>query len=239
MNIIFGNYGNPTVAAIQWAFEQGLPIDAVISIDTGWAGRGWLTRVEQAEKFVKKCGFTAVRLVAKPLFEELMIDRGNFPSTKFQWCAGFLKGLTLLDWLDKHDAAAEATIILGKRRLDSKLNFDLPEYIESSEHYGDRKIWYPLFNHSDPDYQKLLQHSGLPILTGRSLECDPCVNSFGKDLARLADSDMQKTKQLEAKVGSHIFSLPIEEMRKQARESKQDSDRLFDMGCGSPFACGD
>lgn len=239
MNIIFGNYGNPTIAAIQWTYEQQLANVYVVTVKTGWEGEGWNKRVEQAELFVKNCKFNVIRLNSKPSFQGLMEDRGDFPSTKFQWCAGFLKGLPFLDWLDQHDAKAEATIILGKRRLASKLNFDLPEFIEESEHYGDRKVWYPLYKHTDAEYQTLLVNAGLEILQTRSLECDPCVNSFGKDLARLAEPDILKTKQLEEKLKKHIFSLPIEAMVKQARQTKEDSDRMFDMGCGAPFACGE
>ncbi len=239
MNIIFGNYGNPTITVIQWAYEQQLADVTVVTVTTGWEGEGWIQRVEQAENFVIHHGYKAVRLISKPLFQELMEDRGYFPSTKFQWCAGFLKGLPFLDWLDEHDPHAEAVIILGKRRLASRLNFDLPEFIEESEHYADRKIWYPLYKHTDDQFQQLLLNSGLEILQTRSLECDPCVNSFGKDLARLVDKDIIKTKQLEEKLATHIFSLPIAEMVRQARQSKENNNKIFDMGCGSPFGCGE
>lgn len=239
MHIIFGNYGKPTIAVIQWAFEAKLHDVTVVSVDTGWQAEGWLDQVKLAESYVKQCDFSAIRLISKPSFQNLMEDRGNFPSTKFQWCAGFLKGLPLLDWLDTHDTSGEATIILGKRRLDSRLNFNLPEFINESEHYGDRRVWYPLFQHSDEQYHALLKNSGLPLLTTRSLECDPCVNSFGNDLARLADNDIIKTQVLEKKLSQQLFTSPIAEMVKQARTSKQKSDVMFDMGCGSPFGCGE
>ena len=239
MYVIFGNYGNSTIAAVQWAKQNKLSDVYVVSVNTNWEAENWRHRVQLSEQFASKCGFSVVRLNSKPPFQTLMQDRGNFPSTKFQWCAGFLKGLPFLDWLDEQDASAEAVIILGKRRLDSPINFTLEEYIEESEHYGDRKIWYPLYKHTNDEYRKLLLKAGLPILNTRSLECDPCVNSYGNDLARLRDSDIIKTRELEESVGCHMFSMPIEKMVQQARKHKQDSTHMFDMGCGAPFGCGE
>ena len=127
MNIIFGNYGNQTLAAIQWVFEAKLSDVSVVSVSTGWAAAEWLPHVAAAEAFADRCGFKVVRLASKPDFSELIADRQGFPSTQFQWCAGFLKGLVLLDWLDEQDRRGQATLIFGKRRRDSRANFDLPE----------------------------------------------------------------------------------------------------------------
>lgn len=247
MNLIFGNYGNQTIAAVQWALEAQLTDVYVISVDTGWAASEWQVQVNAAEAFAKQCGFQVVRLHSKPKFDALMQDRREFPSTKFQWCAGFLKGLALLDWLDEYDKKGLATIILGKRRADSRANFDLAEYIEESEHYGDRKVWYPLYKTDDVEFERLITASGLELLSHRSLECDPCVNSYGADLARVSEDTMSRTHKLEQSVGKTMFEIPIETMVKQARanlkaepaKSRKYSAEMFDMGCGSPFACGE
>ncbi len=239
MYIIFGNFGNQTLAVLQYAKDISLENTYVVSVDTRWHAQSWLQRVHECEAYAKNLGFKVIRLQARPDFENLMVDRENFPSTKFQWCAGFLKGLTLLNWLDEVDPTASATIILGKRQLDSKLNFDLEEYIDASEHYGDRKVWHPLFQHSDEQFKQLLLKTNTPILSGRSLECDPCVNSFGKDLARLDEVDIIKTKVLEAQVGKPFFNEPIEIAVEKARDNQKESTMMFDMGCGSPYACGE
>src|ERR1700722_2467845 len=146
MNILFGNYGNQTIAVMQWAYENNLKDVYIISVDTGFAAESWIDRVKAAENFGKKCGFTVVRLQSNPNFQNLIQERQDFPSTKFQWCAGFLKGLTLLNWLDQHDPSCQSIIILGKRKADSRANFDLPEIILESEHYNNRKLWHPLYN---------------------------------------------------------------------------------------------
>src|SRR5258708_4057588 len=108
--VIRSNYGNDSIALIEairerQALEPHFKKIYVVYIDTGWAAVKWQERVAKSEKFVKQCGFEAIHLKAKVSFPELVIDRTSFPSTKFQWCAGFLKGLPLLEWLDEHDPA--------------------------------------------------------------------------------------------------------------------------------------
>jgi 3'-phosphoadenosine 5'-phosphosulfate sulfotransferase (PAPS reductase)/FAD synthetase len=243
MHIIFGNYGNQTVALMQWAYEQGLEDVYVINVATGWEQQHWHERVAKAQLCCQNLGFKPLQLSAKPGFKELIRDRGRFPSTKFQWCAGFLKGLPLLDWLDEEDPELEATVMLGKRRADSRANFNLPEVMESSEHYGDRRVWYPLYNTANDEFNRLIEASGLAYLPHRSLECDPCVNSFGNDLARLEAGDVTKVERLEQEVGATMFTEAITEAVARARQGKNTENaqqiEMFDMGCGSPYSCGE
>jgi 3'-phosphoadenosine 5'-phosphosulfate sulfotransferase (PAPS reductase)/FAD synthetase len=156
MYVIHGNYGNHTVALMQWALEQNLSNVFVVSIETGWAASIWAKRVEEGEGLARSYGFNPVRLASSADFISLVKDRKEFPSQKFQWCSSFLKGLTLLEWLDKHDPNGEAIIIYGKRREDSRLNLHLQEYIEASAHHNDRKVWYPLYQREH--YQFLACH---------------------------------------------------------------------------------
>src|SRR5262249_17000513 len=147
--------------------------------------------------------------------------------------------LPLLHWLDEVDPAAEAIILLGKRNDQGTV---MAEFIEESPHYGDRKVWFPLINFPDEAFYDLISQAGFIRLDHRSLECDPCVNSRGLDLARLSKSDMNKTKQLEKEINKTLFEWPIEKMvaaAKQAMLPDASWSEMFDMGCGSPFACGE
>jgi len=226
---------------MQWAYEQQLNDVYVIYIDTGWADENWFERVDASKRLAQRYHFNFIRLQSKPDFSHLIQDRKDFPSTKFQWCAGFLKGLPLIDWLDEHDPNCEAIILLGKRRADSRANFDLPEYIEESEHYGDRKVWHALFDCDDERFDTLIHATRMVKLKHRSLECDPCVNSFGDDLKRVSKRSCQRLQRLEHQIGKNLFELPIEEMLKQLKDktSKISSTEMFDMGCGAPYACGE
>jgi hypothetical protein len=217
-----------------------------VSVETGWAAAKWQARVEAGEALARHYHFEVVRLCSTPDFVALMQDRQEFPSTKFQWCAGFLKGLPLLNWLDKIDPQCESQIILGKRRHDSRANFNLPEYIEKSEYYGDRKIWYPLYDCSNETFMHLIEKTGLAPLSHRSLECDPCVNSRETELIRMSADTISRTSKLEKEIKKTLFNLPIEKMllevRRQSDEhtlSNKHSIEIFDMGCGSPYGCGE
>ncbi len=245
MNIIFGNFGNPTVALMQWARARQLTDVYVVSIDTGWAAQAWQSRVDAAEILAVQYGFQVVRLQAPANFSELITLRGSFPTTKLQWCAGFLKGSTLLTWLDEIDVKNEATILLAHRKKASRINYDLTEKVEASDFYGERRVWYPLLETSDDELKKLVEETGLDWLSHRSLECDPCVNNSNADHRRMAKADVMKTQALEASMESPMFSvLPkdsnIEHVVQWARKKSEPaaSDEQFDMGCGSPYGCG-
>ena len=249
MHIIFGNYGNETIALMQWAAQHELNNVYVISVNTGWAAQRWKHRVHQGEQLAKRHGFTVERLTSKPDFARLMEQQQNFPSTKHQWCASFLKGLAFFDWLDTADPAGEALILLGKRRLSSSVSINLPEFIEESGHYGERKIWHPLYNCSDEAFAKLIFYSGLSYLPHRSLECEPCVNNTWTDFMRMPPNDVKKTASLE-KTLQQVMFMPqsyggaqgieqvIDWVRKQKLSTDAASPIIAEMGCGTPFVCG-
>jgi hypothetical protein len=249
MYIIFGNYGNETIALMQWVYQRQLAPVTVVNIDTGWAGAGWPTRVTQAQEYAQQCSFAVTMLTAKKDFRQLMQQQKNFPTTKFQWCAGFLKGLAFLDWLDKVDPGAEATILVGQRRALSRAQQNMPEFVEQSEHYGDRKVWYPLFDTSTEMRNELIQRAGFPILEHRSLECDPCVNNTHVDFTRLPSVDIDKTAALEHTLQKFMFAPQsygdsqgikqvIAWIKKTDKVAESKGGEQFDMGCGAPFGCG-
>lgn len=240
MNIIFGNYGNGTLALIQWAFENKVPHVFVVSVDTGWAATSWNAHVERAKNYAKSFNFNVLELKSKASFDELVRDRNDFPSPKFQWCPLLLKGMPLLDWLDRIDPRCEATILLAKRRAGARRNHDLPEFIERSEHYGERCIHYPLFQHDEAAYQALITRTGFTALPHRSLECAPCIHSQNLDFQRLADEDIHKLRQLEIELDKPMFAQPIVDVVAGARAANVAHPTHSDpQGCADPYGCGE
>ncbi len=243
MYVIFGNYGNPTVALMQWAHEEKLADVYVVSVDTGWAAESWLARCEAGYALARRYGFQVQVLRPKAQMADLVKDRGSFPSIKFQWCPGFLKGLPLLDWLDgEQDIDGVATILTGKRKIVSRTPHLLEEFIEESEHYGHRRVWNPLINKGDDSFKALIERSGLSLLAHRSLECDPCIHAQAADFQRLASADCKKTRAVEVLVDKTMFERPIDEMvrqyKGQACATVMGKHGQFSMGCGDEFACG-
>lgn len=173
MYVISSSYGNDSVAMIQWAAEQGLENVIVSYIDTGWAAATWLPRVAQCEHWVTSLGFKVVRLKAAMGFEELIRHKKGFPSQRYQWCSAVLKGLPFLTWIDEWDSGCSATVMIGKRREESIARADTPEFIGSSEHHGGRKVWHPLYLHTEAMRDALLARAGFPVLPHRSQECAP------------------------------------------------------------------
>lgn len=230
--IIRSNYGDESIALIQSLFENpavcaNFERIKVVYIDTGWAASNWQARVLQGQAWVEKCGFEAVCLTANTTFDALVRDRKNFPSAKFQWCAGFLKGLPLMSWLDEHDPKGEWVVALPKRQALYRQT--LTEWIDECEFHGERRVWHPNLAMLDNERDQCIARAGFARLGHRSLECDPCINSHAEDLARLSVADQQKTQNLECIVGKKMF--PVIKTATNNREN-------FSMGCGDPFGCG-
>ncbi len=205
MNIISSSYGNDSVAMIQWAREQDLRDVSVVFVDTGWAAPGWLDRVERLEQWVKSFGFSVVHLQSPTKFEDLMMLKKGFPSQRYQWCSGTLKGLPFLQWIDETDKECKAVVMIGKRREESQERASTPEFVEASEYHGDRKVWHPLYLHTETMRNELLERAGIPVLLHRSKECSPCINANRDDMRQLTEEDIARVEALEAKVGKTMF----------------------------------
>lgn len=250
MNIIISNYGDDSMALLQWAYEHQVLNVTVISIDTGWAAESWAARVEEGEAWVRRLGFTPVRLHSAKTFAALVSDRQQFPSRKYQWCVSLLKALPIMDYLEQHDPHCTATILLAKRRSASRLYRDIPEYIEESDMHGERRVWHPLYLLTIAERDALIERAGFPVLHHRSLECDPCIHNTPDDFARLADADQQKLEALETAVGKPCFALQGDADHNHIRQlcqhyaqalgksTRTHYNESFDMGCGSHWACG-
>jgi len=205
MHVISSSYGNDSVAMIQWAREQGLTDVTVVFVDTGWSAPGWLDRVARMEAWVQSVGFSVVHLKAATGFEDLMLQKKGFPNQRYQWCSAMLKGIPFLNWIDEADPDCSAIVMIGKRREESTERADTPEFVEQSEYHGDRRVWHPLYVHTESERDELLARAGFEPLPHRSKECSPCINSNKSDLRRLTEEDIQRVESLEARVGNTMF----------------------------------
>lgn len=219
----------------------------VVSIDTGWAGEGWAARVHAGEAFARTLGFQPLTLPSEWTFEQLITDRGNFPSQKFQWCAGLLKGVPLLQWLDQQDP--ENRWVVGIAKREALMRNSPKAWIEECPYHGDRSVWHPVLTLDHTERDALLSRAGFSPLYPRSQECQPCVLCTGDEIRGLAQSDIDKTARLENQLHNGIFppgkfgpgkKLPEKviwlkkEMQAQARQGFDS----FYRGCGDPFGCG-
>lgn len=243
MNALIANFGNDSIGLIQYAYAQKLADVAVVSIDTGWQNPAWDMRVDAAKAWVESLGFEWIRLKPTLNFAELVRAQQEFPSTRFQWCAIYLKGDTCRAWLGETDPLKTATILLARRRAHSVKFQALPEFSDQhAEEFGDRKIWHPLYLHSDSALARLVADTPFAWLPHRSLECDPCVNSDAGDLLRLDEVSLERLSALEREMQTPFLpQLYAGETTIAAAYPHLKADAphfLFDMGCGSPYGCG-
>ena len=243
MYILRSNYSNNSMALIQWAHENQLEDVTVIYVDTGWAAEGWLDHVAECEAFVQSLGFKVVHLKPVTPFEDVMEMKGGFPSRQHQWCALHLKGIPFLKWVEEVDSATSATVLLPKSRVDANFN-DIPEFIESCEYNGERRVWQPLFNIDRTQRDALLARTGIPPLSHPSQECSPCINSTVPTLRNLGSRDIDKTEELEEELDTPLFSpadcdnaTGIRQVVEWAKNAADD--RLnYRFGCSAFFGCG-
>ena len=242
--VISSSYGNDSVALIHWAHQQGLSDVVVAYCDTGWAAPGWLQRVEQGEALARSYGFESVRLQSMGM-PDLVRHKQGWPGNGQQFCTAFLKGLPFLNWIDEADPARQATVMIGKRRAESRARADTPEYVQGSEYHGGRTVWHPLYRHADAERDALVERSGMEHLSHRSQECSPCVNANRLDLMRLTPGEIERVNDLEAEIGKPMFrpkrfgALGIHGVIAWARDGRErasieDEERA----CAGLFGCG-
>lgn len=246
MNIISASYGNDSIALIQYAADKRLPDVTVVYCDTGWAAPGWDARVAEGEQFAKDCGFDVVRLHSMGMAELVRMKKG-WPGNGQQFCTMHLKGVPFLNWADEFDPDRKATVLIGKRRAESRARAQTPEYIENSEYHGGRRVWHPLHKHTNSERDELVRRSGLELLPHRSQECSPCVNANRGDFLLLTQEQIEKINDLEVEIGKPMFRpkrfgavgiYGVMVWAKHGRKRKNIDDALEDEGCGAPFGCG-
>lgn len=230
MNILLANYGNPSIAMIQWAIETQLANFVVLSVDTGWQSSLWQQRLPMVWNYLAANDVVYFHLNAQKSFAECVLDRGSFPSKKYQWCPSFLKGLAILDKLDELDMNCAAIIHLAKMRCVSRSNQTLVSG-EENEHFDNRILNYPLLGISLEERNALIQRAGFEVLTFNSQECMPCIHATFTDWQVMSNDDLKRLESLEAKIGATMFASPL---------SKNSSSlEHYDMGCGNIWGCGE
>lgn len=247
-HVISASYGNDSMAMLQWAHEHCIQDVTVAYCDTGWAAPGWELRVAEGEALAQRLGFKTVQLQSMGM-EALVKMKSGFPMHGQQFCTAWLKGLPFLQWIDDMDPECSAIVMIGKRRVESEGRKGTPEWVEASEYHGGRKVWHPLYLHSDDTRDALLRRACVEKLLHRSDECSPCANANRGDLRRLSGRQIGKLAALEEAVGQPMFreathggAQGIEQAVRWAKYSpgqyKPGIDDLFEVGCGSPFGCG-
>lgn len=241
--IIIGNFGNHSLAVMQALIEREQSELHFMHVDTGWAAASWLEHVANCVDYARSQGVIVHSLKSQVDFVEMVRDRQQFPSPKFQWCASFLKALPILSQLDDLDPSCEAMIVSGKRRADSRRYIDLEEFETDEELYQGRTLWYPLWQASNNQLVDLIKRAGFQPLRQQSQECGPCIHSKLEHLGRLDPDVVKRVEDLETDIGQFMFLKPIVEIIESFDGSpivSPDSGlNLYDLGCGAPWGCGE
>ncbi len=241
--IIVGNFGNHSLAVMQALIERGTAELHFVYAETGWAAAAWSERVLACSEYARSQGVMVHPLRAKATFSEMVIDRKQFPSPKFQWCAIFLKGLTLLNFLGEFDSAGEAWVVSGKRLCDSRHYANLQEFEQDDELYQGRTVWHPLWQTSNDEFIKLIQRAGFELLPQQSLECSPCIHAKAEELVHIDTQSIGRLATLEKAIGQTMYTLPINNTLCAVSATPEGQNGLnlqqFDGGCGASWGCGE
>ena len=186
MLFVSASYGNDSLALIQWLHARGYaPESHIIYADTGWARESWKLRVEIMECWARSLGFATHRTASEG-FEALVRRKKGWPRQGIQFCTQHLKIEPVNTMQDAIDPERRGIVVIGKRRAESANRAQTPEFIESDPYNGGRRVWHPLYLHTDEDRDALLHEVGIPVLPHRSDECWPCINANKADIMRLA-----------------------------------------------------
>lgn len=205
MNIISVSYGNDSIAMLQWAYEKKINDVLVVYCDTGWAHSSWAARIQEGKKFSESYGFEVHHIHGELSFPDMVRMKKGFPSQRYQFCTGILKGIPFLEFCEKVDPDKKATVIIGKRRDESRARANTPEFVEQSEYHEGRKVWHPLYKHTEIHRDDLVSKTCFPVLPHRSLECSPCVNANKKDLLLIEQDRIKEIIRLEVEIGKPMF----------------------------------
>jgi len=241
-HIIIGNFGNHSLAVMQMLIEKDLPALHFICVNTGWAAASWDKRVLACSDYARSRGVAVHLLHAQASFSEMVKDRKQFPSQKFQWCASFLKGLTILNFLDEFDPSCEALIVSGKRRCDSRRYANLQEFEKGDDLYQGRTVWHPLWQTDNHEFAELIKRTGYNLLPHQSLECNPCIHTPTAKLAFLDGQSITRLEALEQAVGQSMYNGPIRNLCEASVSSERVNSldlQQFDRGCGAAWGCGE
>jgi 3'-phosphoadenosine 5'-phosphosulfate sulfotransferase (PAPS reductase)/FAD synthetase len=244
VNVLSSSCGNDSAAMIQWAHETGLQNVVHAYCDTGWAAPWWPQRVEKIEALARSYGFQTVHCKSMGMAELVRMKKG-WPGNGMQFCTTHLKMVPFLQWIDEADPERKAVVMIGKRRAESEARKSTPEFIEDSEIHGGRKVWHPLYLHTDEERNALLDRAGLEPLPHRSLECNPCVNANRGDFLRLTAGEIERVNDLEAEIGKPMFrpkrfnGMGIHSVIVWAKDGRRRANiEDEEAECASMFGCG-
>ena len=202
-NIIIANYSIHSLALINWAKKNLNDNFCVLSVDTGFAADNWHKYLAKVFKWLEENKIAYSHIKAENSFVELVKARKQFPSQQFSWCAGFLKGINLLNKIEQLDPDAKATILLSHRKDLSKVSAML-ENIDEEERYDYRFLQYPLLDKSLADVIALTKD--LPFKpVSHSLECHPCIYLTRSEFDSVSTKDIKKVIQLEEQTSTFMF----------------------------------
>ncbi len=251
MYIISVSYGNDSIALIQWAKDKALQNVHIVYCDTGWAHSSWNARIDAGKTLAWVYGFTVHHIKGDFDFESMVRMKKGFPSQRYQFCSGILKGLPFLEWCEENDPDKKAVVVIGKRREESQARKDTPLFIFNSDFHGGRLVYHPLYKHTDSQRNELILKTGIRVLPHRSMECCPCVNANRADLLMVEPERIEQIKQLEKDIDNYMFrakkkmgATGIEEVLLWARSGRgkyiKGQQFLFDLAgnaCGTGL-CG-
>lgn len=237
------SWGNDGIASLQWLRENGHTDVTAAYCDTGWAASWWPQRVAKGEAWARTLGYQSVQCKSMGMQALVRMKKG-WPGNGQQFCTLWLKGMPFLEWIDQADPERKSIVVIGKRRAESKERADTPEFIESSEYHGGRKIWHPLYLHTDEQRNELILRAGWEVLPHRSKECNPCVNANRKTFLGLTPGEIERVNDGEVEVGKPMFrpkrfgALGIHGVIQWAKHGRdRGSVEQEEEGCGSLFGC--
>ena len=237
------SYGNDSIAMLRWAHETSQQDVYAVYCDTGWASPSWPQRVDRGEALAKSYGFQTVRTKSIGM-PDLVRSKKGWPGNGQQFCTLHLKGIPFLEWIDEADKDRTAVVAVGKRRAESKERAGTPEFIEASEYHGGRKIWHPLYAHTDAERNALLYRAGFEPLPHRSRECNPCVNANRNTFLGLTPGEIERVSDLEAEIGKPMYRpkrfgvIGIHGVIVWAKDRRKRADVVEEAeGCSSLFGC--
>ena len=160
-HIVVGvSWGNDSVAAVQFLHEQGVTDATCLYNDTGWPAEGWLERVAEMEAWAQSLGFRTDRTASEGM-EALVHRKKAWPRQGMQFCTEALKIGPTLAWLAEHDPDGLAVFANGKRAAESVVRAQTVEWVEESPAHGGRRLWQPLYGHSEADRDALIVRAGV------------------------------------------------------------------------------
>ena len=205
MHIISVSYGNDSIALIRWAKEKAIQDVHVVYCDTGWSHSSWGARINSGEALALAYGFNVHHISGDFDFESMVRMKKGFPSQRYQFCSGILKGLPFLEWCEEHDPTGKAVVVIGKRREESQARKDTNLFIFNSDFHGGRLVYHPLYKHTDGQRNDLILKTGIKVLPHRSMECCPCVNANRADLLMVEPERLEQIRQIESDIDHPMF----------------------------------